>query len=139
MRGFCLPKLSDSFPVVRTSPRIGTRLPYSDAGNTPGRLAELARPDETPSGFIPREIFGAAPFARPMIAGIAKLDATIAQTGVGPASHDDVVEQGDVEQASRGKGFSRQPQVIGRRRDVARRMVVRDDNRRGVKLDCSAE
>ena len=52
---------------------------------------------------------------------------------------DEVVEQVDVEQAAGGEGLGRQVQVVGRRRRVARGVVVDHDHARGVEPDRVAE
>ena len=66
-------------------------------------------------------------------------DAAVAQRHVGVVADDEVVEQADVEQPAGGEGLGRQVQVVGRRRRVARRVVVDEDDARRVEPDRVAE
>ena len=66
-------------------------------------------------------------------------DAAVAQRDVGVVADDEVVEQLDVEQAAGGERLGGQVEVVRRRRRVARRMVVDEDDAGRVEPDRVAE
>ena len=66
-------------------------------------------------------------------------DAAVAQRDVRVVADHQVVEQGDVEQPAGGQRLGGQVQVVGRRRRVAGRVVVDEDDAGGVEPDRVAE
>lgn len=74
-----------------------------------------------------------------MITGACELHASVAQADVAIPGDDHVVEERDVEETAGAESFGSQPEVVGRRRRIPRRVVVYEQDRRGVKLNCSAE